>query len=155
MPYRPHILALLLLSGLPSTASAGWWETGNPGGDELRGTLKGLGLHLSGKITGFKVTGKHGRTSTVYLASPQGLDAPLDLPSGDWAEITVLLDGPVTVRSGGTSVRLEVDSLTVPLADPDATQVTLDWTLPDGLDLRTVSAERLLHALEDGGLAIP
>ena len=42
MSYRLHILALLLLSGLPSTASAGFWEGGNPGGDELRGTLKGL-----------------------------------------------------------------------------------------------------------------
>ena len=155
MSYRLHILALLVLSAMPGSASAGWVETGNPGGDELRGTLKGLGLHLSGKINGFKVTGKHGRTSTVYLASPQGLSAPLDLPAGEWAEITLLLDGPVTVGNGGRHRQLWVDSLTVPLADPDATQITLDWTLPEGLDLRTVSAERLLHALEDGGLAIP
>ena len=149
------ILALLLLSGLPSTASAGWWETGNPGGDELRGTFKGLGLHLSGNITGFKVTDQHGRTSTVVLASPQGLSAPLDLPSGEWTEITVLLDGPVTVRSAGQAHQLKVDSLTVPLADPGASQVHLDWTLPEDLNLQTTSAERLCQALEDGGLAVP
>lgn len=155
MSYRSHILALLVLSAMPGSASAGWVETGNPGGSELRGTFKGLGLHLSGKINGFKVTGKHGRTAVVELDSPQGLGAPLDLPEGEWAEITLLLDGPITVRSGGVSVRLEVETLTVPLSDPDAAQVTLDWSLPDDLDLRTVSAERLRCALEDGGLAEP
>ena len=136
MSYRLHILALLLLSGLPSTASAGFWEGGNPGGDELRGTFKGLSLHLSGNITGFKVTDQHGRTSTVVLASPQGLSVPLDLPAGEWTEITVLLDGPVTVRSAGQSHQL-------------------NWTLPEDLNLQTTSAERLSQALEDGGLAIP
>lgn len=148
-----RILALLFIAGLSWSASAGVWEGGNPEGGDIRGALKDLRVKMSGKISGFKLTGRHGRTVEVHLPRPQALDAPLVLPPGDWAEITLLLDGPVTVRSAHSLVQLEVETLTVVLEDTEARKVQLDWTVPaDPYDL---DDDQLIVALEDGGLAIP
>ena len=145
---RSAVIALLLVSAVPTSASAGWTEVGNPGG-----SLKGIGL--SGKLTGFKVTGKHGKTEVVHLPRAQGLDQAIPLPECSWHEITLTLDGPVTVRAEEGVLKLQVDSITVALEDPDAAQVHLDWTLPaDDTSLRG-SPTRLLQALEDGALARP
>ena len=156
MAYRSLLIALLFGVGLPGISTAGVIEVGNPGGDELRGKLEGV--RLAGKITGFKVTNKHGRTVQVRLPHPQSLETPISLPDGEWAEITLLLAGPVTVYSGATSVVLAVDSLTVPLEDPGAHEIHLDWTLP--ADLSALSPNglpkaALILALQDGGLATP
>lgn len=151
MSYRSLLLALLSLVGLPGIASAGVAGWGNP--DDLHGSLKDLQVRLSGKISGFKVTNKHGRTVEVRLPRLQSLDAPITLPAGEWAELTLVLDGPVTVRAGAAEVVLEVDALTVPLADPDAHRIHLDWTLP--ADRRALSTDALVTALQDGGLAVP
>lgn len=151
MNKRTLILALLAVAASGGAASAGVTEWGNPGGDELRGKL--AGVRVAGKITGFKVTSKHGRSVEVRLPHPASLEAPLTLPAGEWAEITLTLAGTVTARSGATALVLEVDSLTVPLEDPDSRQVQLGWTLP--ADPGTLSAEALILALQDGGLAAP
>lgn len=145
---RLIIVTLLSLIGLTGT---GFIEWGNP--EDVRGGLKGLQVRLSGKISGFKVTNKHGRSVEVRLPRLQSLDAPITLPAGAWAELTLVLDGPVTVRSGTAAVVLEVDALTVPLEDPDARQVHLDWTLPD--EVGALSQGALIAALQDGGLAVP
>ena len=156
MNERTLLLALLAVAASGGTASAGVTEWGNPGGDEFRGKL--AGVRLAGKITGFKLTNKHGRTVQVRLPHPQSLETPISLPDGEWAEITLLLAGPVTVYSGASTVILEVDSLTVPLADPDANEVHLDWTLPAdliALSPNGPSKAVLILALQDGGLATP
>ena len=153
MAYRSLLVALLFGVGLPGVATARYTEWGNPGGDEFRGKLEGV--RLAGKITGFKLTNKHGRTVMVRLPHPQSLETPISLPEGEWAEITLLLAGPVTVSSGATSVVLKVDSLTVPLEDPEAGEIHLDWTLSSDLEAMNFDPDRLILALEDGGLAVP
>ena len=151
---RSAVIALLLVSALPTSASAGWTEVGNPGGS-LCGPFNDLQIRLSGSLKGFKVTGKHGKTEVVTLPRAQGLDKAIPLPEGSWDEITLTLDGPVTVRTEEGAIKLQVDSITVALEDPDAAQVHLDWTLPaDDTSLRG-SPARLLQALEDGALARP
>lgn len=150
MSRRSILLALLFMAGF-GTAVAGVIEVGNPGGAEFRGKLEGV--RLAGKITGFKLTNKHGRTVMVRLPHPQSLETPISMPEGEWVEITLLLTGPVTVYSGATTVVLEVDSLTVPLGDPEAHEIHLDWTLP--ADLSALSGDALILALQDGGLATP
>ena len=155
MSYRFHVLVLLLWSVLSGVATAGWWETGNPGGTGLHGRFGDFQVGLKGRLTGFKVTGKHGKTEVVHLPRAQGLDQAISLPEGSWDEITLFLDGPVTVRASDGVIKLQVDSITVALEDPDAAQVHLDWTLPaDDTSLRG-SPTRLLQALEDGALARP
>ena len=145
---RSAVIALLLVSALPTSASAGWTEVGNPGG-----SLKGIGL--SGKLTCFKVTGKHGKSVVVTLPRAQGLDQAIVLPEGSWDEITLFLDGPVTVRTEEGVLKLQVDSITVTLEDPDASEVHLDWTLPSDWTTLRASPDRLLQALEDSALARP
>ena len=118
-----------------------------------RGTFQ-----VSGAIRGYKLTNSHGRTVVVKLATPTDLAAPLTLPVGPWAELTLLLDGPVTVSAGETSLRLEVDSLTVSMEDPDARQIHLEWSLPDPLltQLQLPGIEPLLlAALQAGAVAAP
>ena len=151
MCHRSFLLALLFLTGMPGVASAGFTEWGNP--EDLRGTFNGI--RLSGRLTGFKVTGKHGKSEVVALPRGTDLSRPLMLPEGTWHEITLLFDGPVTVRGLDDALTLQVDSLTVVLDDPDASRVHLDWTLPDDWSALSASPDRLLQALEDGALALP
>ena len=153
-------LALIAFASLtaPCDAAAGWWSD-----DEwhVRPTA-GRTPHLSGAVRGYKLTSTTGRHRTVHLPQPAALDGTFTLPAGEWAELTLLLDGPVTVALGAAEVDLDLDALTVPLADPGAASVRLEWTLPEPLadqlqrggpsaDL----AEALARALEDGGLAAP
>ena len=152
MSRRLSLLSLLLLSAWSGSASADWWETDNP--PDVRGGYKLQDLRLQGKISGFKVKSTHGRTVTVTLPRSGGLDQPIALPKGEWAEITLILDGPLTLSAGGVTQTLQVHTLTVPLEDPEATQVHLDWTLPEGLGLDG-DAAALISALEDGALARP
>ncbi len=146
---RLSLVGLLLLT---APAQAGFW--GDGGRDlHLRSSLQ-----VTGAIRGYKLTSTHGRTVVVKLATPADLAAPLTLPAGPWAELTLLLDGPVTVSAGETSLRLEVDTLTVSLTDPDARQVHLEWSLPEPLLAqiqRPDVAPLLLTALQDGAVAAP
>ena len=98
----------------------------------------------------------------MRLPRAAALDGTLRLPAGDWAELTLLLDGPVTLELGGAQVTLDLDALTVPLADPGASEIHLEWTLPEDLTARLERGERsetlsdqLGFALQDGGLAAP
>ena len=148
---RLVVIAFLFVTGMPGVASAGFTEWGNP--EDLRESAPEV--QVAGRITGFKVTGKHGKTEVVHLPRAQGLDKAIPLPEGSWDEITLTLDGPVTVRAPDGVIKLQVDSLTIVLEDPDATEVHLDWTLPaDDTSLWGTPA-RLLQALEDGALARP
>lgn len=151
MSHRTFLLALALLTGLPGTASAGWWEDGNPGGTIRLSKLQDL--QVSGKLTGYKLKGTHGRTVEVRLPRAQGLEQAIALPAGAWDEITLIVDGPLTVRSAQGKVQLEVDSLTVVLDDPEARQIHLEWSLPEGA--LGQGADALRRALEDGGVAAP
>ena len=148
---RVFAVALGLTPLFASSAEAGWVEWGNP--EDLRQDLPDV--QITGRITGFKVTNPHGKTLLVTLPHPADLSAPLRLPEGTWREITLLLDGPVTVACPEGVLKLQVDSITVALEDPDAHQIHLDWTLPDDWTSLRVSQTRLLRALEDGALARP
>ena len=97
----PRIPALLLLGALTGLAQAGIWQTGNPPGVIGRGALSGI--RVQGWSTGIKLTGRHGRELVVRLPRPISLSEPIQLPEGDWADITLTLDGPVTVWVPGAS----------------------------------------------------
>lgn len=149
----PRLLLLFVL--LSGAAHAGWIGLGDP--DTLRPTRQSQSFQLSGAIRGFKLTDRHGREVHVPLPRPLPLDAPLSLPAGDWADITLTLDGPVTLRgSGGAEAQLPLESLTASLEDPDARLIRLEWTLPEALldQLRDGRAPEaaLTVALQDGAL---
>ena len=149
-------LPLLLALGALSTAAHGVLINGNP--YDLRGPVARGVLSVKGWTSAFKLTGRHGRSATVHLPRPYALDEALPLPAGDWAELTLILDGPVTVAvPGAPAQRLDLDTLTVPLDDPGAARVHLDWSLPEGLVsalLAGTAPQGLDRALEDGALAI-
>lgn len=73
---RRFILAALLFAGLPGSASAGWWETGNPGGDELHGAPQAHPISAPGPISGFKVIHRDGRAIRVPRGQRHGAPAP-------------------------------------------------------------------------------
>lgn len=113
---------------------------------------------VTGSFRAYKLTSTHGRTLTVRLPRPAALNDALPLPAGEWAELTLILDGEVIVDG----VDLALETLTVPLADPEAHEVHLEWSLPAELSERLHAGERtpaLLEqlgvALADGGLATP
>ena len=153
----PLLIAIGALTGL---AQARVWEDGNPPGFTGRQTLPGV--QVKGWFSSFKLTGRHGRTVVVHLDRAHALTDSLDLPPGDWADLTLILDGPATLSAPGASaVRLDLTELTVPLDDPEATSIKLEWTLPEGL-LSALQAgvdpsallDTLTNALQDGGMAV-
>ena len=153
----PLLIAIGALTGL---ARAGIWENGNPPGLHGRQTLPGV--QVKGWFSSFKLTGRHGRTVVVNLDRAHALTESLDLPPGDWADLTLFLDGPATLSaSGASAVRLDLSELTVALDDPEATSIKLEWTLPEGLlsalqagvDPSLLTAD-LIAALQDGAGAV-
>lgn len=152
---RPIALVLLAITLVEPVAQAGWWSQDNGTGLRPRGSQTPA---VSGSFRAYKLTSTHGRTVTVRLPRPASLHEPVALPTGEWATITLLPDGPVTVN--GLSV--ELDAITVPLADPAAAEIHLEWSLSDALTARLLSGDRsadladqLGLALEDGALATP
>ena len=152
----PRPLLLLALFPWLDLAEAAVAHTGNPPG--LHEGLNRPAVELQGRIQGFKVVGRHGRTSKVSLSRTVGLDEPLQLPAGDWTELVLELEGPLTLRVAGSgTVQLWVEHLSVLLEEPGGGPVRLDWTLPDG----AISALQaglvpvgLVGLLEDGALAV-
>lgn len=148
----PVLIALSALSA--SIADAGIIINGNP--HTLHGQVGAMNVVVKGWVTGVKLTGRHGRTVAVAYPRALPLDGALPIPAGDWADLTVELEGPVTVSVDGGRVTVHVSSLTVALDEPDAAEVHLEWSLPEGL-LSAISAgvspTALETALEDGGIA--
>ena len=152
----PRPLLLLALFPWLDLAEAAVVHNGNPPG--LHEGLNRPAVELQGRIQGFKVVGRHGRTSKVSLSRTVGLDEPLQLPAGDWTELVLELEGPLTLRVAGSgAVQLWVEHLSVLLEEPGGGPVRLDWTLPDG----AISALQaglvptgLVGLLEDGALAV-
>lgn len=146
------LFALSLCCGL---AQAGIIINGNPPGLHTHQAVSAV--QVRGWVTRLKLTDRHGRSVVVPLPRPYALDEALPLPPGDWADLTLLLDGPAWVGTPGVQpVRLDLPSLTVPLDDPQATAVTLDWTLPEGALTalrRGTAVPSLAEAVEEGGLA--
>ena len=148
----PRLPLLLLLGARIGVAHAGWTDHGNP--PSIRGQHI-QAVRLTGQVTGIRLTGRHGRQVQVRLPRSYALTEAIPLPSGTWAELTLVLEGPVTLHlPDGDTLELQVDTLTVPLEDPSATSVHLDWTLPENAGSPTDTAG-LRCAIEDGGLAVP
>lgn len=82
------------------------------------------------------------------------LDAPLALPPGDWTDLELGFDAPVQVTLGDDAPALvALPTLLVPLEDPEARVVTLDWSLPEGAAQALqagVVPNALAQALDDG-----
>lgn len=146
---------LLLLGLCCGVAQAGIDEGGNPPGLHIQ-HLSGA-VHVRGLVSQLKLTDRRGRSTTVALPRPYRLDEALPLPSGDWADLTLLLEEPVWVEvAGGAPSRLAVAEITLALDDPGAAWVRLDWSLPDPTSA-TLRAGRsvpgLVEALADGAIA--
>ena len=136
---RPALLALATLGalGLSAPGHGGIWGA-DP--DELRplatrGQLRVIGLQV--KVRGIDWTGP-GHRRPGPAPARLGLGDALDAPAGDWTDLTLHTDGPVTVtvaREDGRVLTFEADvgDVTVPLDDPDARRFTLDLALPDPL----------------------
>lgn len=125
-------LAWMVLLAPLGLAQAGIWQDGNPPG--LRGRQAIPGLTVKGSFSSYKLTGRHGRTVTVRLPRPQGLNEALALPAGEWTDLTLVLDGPVAVEvPGAPVVAVSLGELTVALHDPAAQEIHLEWSLPEGL----------------------
>ena len=146
----PRILLLAALALLGPAALAGSWHSG--------GGASGLvahpaAFHLNARVRSLILTNRQGRRTTVPLPGSRELSQGLPVPAGDWAEITVVFDGPVfLVGSPGGPVPLAIQTLTAPLERPDATEdrmLFLDLALPDGL-----RGPALLAAVADGVLAV-
>lgn len=157
------LLALLLVAGRAEALIGG----ADP--RELVPT-RGFGaLRLAGKVKTIAWQG-HARAT-----SPRPVDLPLaDLrvapPPGAWTDLVLTLDGPLLIEGTtdqGDPVRLQLalDTLVIPLDDPDADAVTLELSLPGwlsaaaegGLDLAPGHPlhDALAAALADGALAVP
>ncbi len=123
--------------------------------DELAGLP---GARLSGRVVAVGWTGRGRSLAPRPLAEAIDLDAlQITAPAGDWSDLVLVLDGPVTVlvstedgRSRAAQVQLT--TLTVALEDPDATGVLR-------LSLPTLTGEEspdaLRAALQDGLLLVP
>lgn len=129
-------------------------------------------VRLVGKVSAI---GWQGRDTSL---SPRRLKSAAPLagfstraPAGEWSEMVLLLDGPVTITAqtetgARVNLRLQVDELVVPLAEPTGGEtVALDLALPDwiaaaaagGLNIQPGDPlhERLVAALQDGALGLP
>lgn len=154
----PRLSLALLLALIPATGQASWWE--------IEGRLHPQALsqvRISGRVRGLVATNRHGRSVPVALPAGAKLGDALVLPPGDWAELTLTLDGPLRVAvHGAAPVSLYLGALTVPLEDPEARVVVLDWSLADELvaRLRAGAPETGLRAalgaaIRDGAIARP
>ena len=149
--------AFPLLAALvaPLSVSARVTSGGNPPG--IRTDIERPQVEVRGWITGFKLTGRHGRTVEVKLPRPMELGERLALPVGPWSELTLRLSGPLQVQvSDAAPVKLWLESLEIPLEDPDATEVRLSWSLPEGAESALqagLTPEGLGDLLQDGVLA--
>lgn len=154
----PRVALVLALALLSITAQAGSWETS--GDFRPRGSLM---IQVSGQIHSILVINRHGRAVPVPVPPGTRLGDTLALPPGDWAEITLILDGPLTVTvDGAAPVSLDLETVTVPLEDPEADSVVLDWSLPDALLARLHAGApdpavraALTAAIRDGVIARP
>ena len=148
-------LSLLAILAAPLAVQARIWSGGNPPG--IHGDIERPQVEVRGWITGFKLTGRHGRSVEVKLPRPLELGERLELPTGPWSELTLRLSGPVEVQvSDAAPVKLWLESLVIPLEDPDATEVRLSWSLPEGAEsalLAGLTPDGLADLLQDGALA--
>lgn len=111
---------------------------------------------LQGHIRSLVWTDRTGRTQRER--APAGLNlndnASFLPPAGEWVELTLVLDGPVTLTGttpAGAPLRLsaELGTWTVPLESPEDRSLVLDLELPALL----ASPAELARALRDGALA--
>ncbi len=116
--------------------------------------LPGLrSLQIYGRVIAVGWRGHQRSLPPRPLAHPQELaDLQLDPPAGDWTDVVLVVDGPVTLRGETLDGRMlqaavTVDRIVAPLDDPDARgPLELVWPTLDGSE----SAAELRAALQDG-----
>lgn len=158
-PMAPRITLVLVLALLPAAGQAGSISTGSKLQFRIAQNLQNV--QATGHIRGLSVTNRHGRSMPVAVPPSAKLGDTLVLPPGDWAEITLTLDGPVVVSvEGAAPISVDLGTLTVPLEDPEAGIVVLDWALPDAVVARLRAGapdqavrEALIAAIRDGVIA--
>ena len=158
MPYRPLCLAVLVLVlAVPAARAGGITFSGGVGTASVRDTQKQF--QFSGRFKSLLLTHRDGHTRYVPLAAPLSLGQGLPVPAGDWVEVLVIFDGPVSLVSpDGHSTPLPLRALAVTIDEPDAAQDrTLDVDLPSdlaSLGLDRLTPEALTAAIQDGVLAV-
>lgn len=145
-------------------------ELARAGGEVGWGTGSGLILRQSRLLAGqaqlvaVRWTSRTGRSSTVQLDRPVDLfeAPPLLAPAGEWAELTLLVDGPWTLSGRDFAWTLRMPALTVVLDQPvrstGTTPVSVELLLPEGAlpaKIRPGDAahDALVVALQDGAQA--
>jgi len=129
------------------------------GGGPKLATVHAAGLRsaaLHGHVRSLVWTDRTGRTRRETVPVDLNLDSAATLlpPPGEWTDLTLVLDGPVTLTGttlAGAPTRLSADlgAWTVPLEAPGSAPLILDLALPAGLS----SPADLAVALQDGALA--
>lgn len=158
-----RVLALgALLLGATSVQAGSM--VGNPGGDKLHNA--GL-VHLSvqGRALALRWVNRSGQVRTQRLPAPVDPFQPgaLVAPPGEWADVVLVLDGPVRLdgqtESGQRfSTTLDLGEWTIPLEDPSVSTggrvLDLDLVVPAGPRGSGDAADAaLLTAVRDGALA--
>ena len=154
----PRLLLVAALSlGLAPTSDAGWQSGWIP--------TRFSALVGSKKIT---VTGRLAGLRWVGRARPaDAAPGPLVAPPGDWTDVVLIFDGPVTLAGltdagAPWAATLDLGELVVPLEDPDATgPLSLDLDLPAwltdaaGRDIEPGHPrhDALVRAVRDGAIA--
>lgn len=114
------------------------------------------------QVSGVRWTTRTGRGTTVVLPrSVKPFEAtPLVAPPGEWVELTLLLDGPMTLVGSALDWTLEIPEFTVILDEPvlGGAAVQLSLNLPEaGFPTRVrpggIDHDALVVAVEDGASA--
>lgn len=114
-------------------------------------------LVLVGSFKAVRWVPQTGRSVQRPMAGALGPSVALQAPAGEWAELVLIFDGPVSVSDGARVRALSVTELAVPFEVPlratgDTVTVSLDLAVP--LALWTAGdVSELEAAIVDGALA--
>ena len=158
------VLALGALLAVGPSAQAGFM-VGNPGTTKFHNEAL---THLQARVTSLKWIGRNGQSRTQRPPAPFDPFQPgaLVAPQGDWADVVLVLDGPVriegrTADGARFSASLDLGEWTIPLEDPSVSDsgraLDLELSLPAGLRGSMAPGQPgyadLLAAVRDGALA--
>lgn len=148
-------LPVLLLTSLLGRAWAGGVHLGTPGLVDRPTQSIRSSLEIQGVVKGLKLIPRHGRAVPLPLPHPRALAEGLWVPEGDWAAVILEIDGPVTIHTPEGVRSLSVETLELPLVEPEGAvprRLLVDLALPE--DAATLPEDALLRALQDGALLV-
>lgn len=152
----PSTLLIAVALLCPVAHGGGWTDDW---GSRFSGNLHLPRVSLKANVTSIGWTDKKGRTLTRPLPRPTPLsELVLVAPPGEWVELTLTFDGPVTLTWEDPAGRireakLDLGALCAVLEEPSAPGqlLVLDLALPEGT---WRDPESLRVALEDGARVV-